>query len=101
MQEVQWVRRVRQVRTVQKVKRIENKQMDQLVDMKFSVTLQERYKIQELEAMLWAPNHHDFFIRKYRWLLEWVRRNKPELLDELRGPPAPPTNKNPRGDSQR
>lgn len=72
------------MRTVQKVKRIKNKPMDQLVDVKFLVTLQERYKIQELKAMLWAPDHHDFFIGKYRWLLEWVQKNKPELIERLR-----------------
>lgn len=76
---------MRKVRTVQKIKRIKNKSMNQLVDVKFSATLQERYKIQELEAMLWAPDHHDFFIRKYRWLLKWVRKNKPELIERLRG----------------
>lgn len=65
---------------------------NQLIDVKFPATFQQRYKIQELAAMLWSPSHHDFFVTKYIWLLEWVQKNYPKLFDELRALPVEPNN---------
>ena len=87
MRQVREVRIVRQVKLVQKLRN--NRELEnQYVDVKFPATIKERYKMQELEALLWAADHHDFFITKYRWLLEWVQRNHPELLDKLRSLPT-------------
>lgn len=66
---------------------------NELVDLKFKITGVERSLIKEYEGKTWSRDHHDFFIDKCLGLL----KDRPELIEEMRGIRAPRKMKSLRG----
>lgn len=53
---------------------------EELVDLKFKITREQRALIKEYEGKTWSRDHHDFFINKCLGLL----KARPKLIEEMR-----------------
>ena len=53
---------------------------EELVDLKFKITKEQRALIKEYEGKTWSRDHHDFFIDKCLGLL----KARPKLIEEMR-----------------
>lgn len=54
---------------------------EELVDLKFKITKEQRALIKEYEGRTWSRDHHDFFINKCLGLL----KARPKLIEEMMG----------------
>ena len=53
---------------------------EELVDLRFKITREQRALIKEYEEKTWARDHHDFFINKCLGLL----KARPELIESMK-----------------
>ncbi len=53
---------------------------EELVDLRFKITREQRALIKEYEGKTWSRDHFDFFINKCLGLL----KARPELIEEMR-----------------